>query len=65
MSDEKKLSIPEVIDYMEETFNKRITRQTVYNWMNKGVRGRKLQYGISLGRRYTTELWLNGFLASL
>lgn len=42
-----------------------VTRQTVYNWRNKGVRGRYLHTFTRAGTLYTTKGQVNDFLSGL
>jgi hypothetical protein len=69
----RRLKLAMVPDYIEGTRGTLVTKMTVYNWVNKGVRGEKLK--VILGRthpkatyksvRLTTPEWVDDFLARI
>lgn len=61
----KKITVNEAARYVRTHHHADVTRQTVYNWINKGVKGIKLRV-LQVGhRRWTTKEWVDAFLNSL
>jgi len=49
--------------YLRKAFY--VTRQTVYNWVKNGKQGQKLRTISVGGVKFTTERWINEFLANI
>lgn len=64
------LKIGQVPKYLKNKYDLDVTRQTVYNWISKGLRNDSLQYVMVKGKptsrhphvRVTTEEWVDSFL---
>lgn len=65
MAPPKKLKLSEVPAYLDRQHEIEVTRQTVYNWAKNGKRGTKLRTVTKAGKLYTTENWVDDFLASI
>ena len=61
----KRLKISEVPEYLDRVHEVDATRQTVYNWVNKGRRGTHLRTVRKAGTLFTTEAWVDQFVSSL
>lgn len=56
MSDDDRLiSLPELRDLVFRRTGRKIASATVYNWVNRGIKGRRLGVVRVGGRIYTTE----------
>jgi transposase-like protein len=51
--------------YLDREHGIEVSRQTVYNWVKKGVRGTTLQTIRKGGKLYTTEARVDDFVANL
>lgn len=64
-----RLKIAEIPAYVEKTHGLKISKQTAYNWMNKGMRDETLQFITVPGKRnskhpnvrVTTTEWVDDF----
>ena len=62
LSTETPITIAEVPLHIPKRHGRKVHYSTVYRWMTKGVRGRKLESLLIGGVRYTTLEALNRFL---
>jgi hypothetical protein len=67
---EKLMNTRTACAYVEKSVGIKINRVTVYYWMTKGRVTpcgdvAKLKFVSKLGRKYTTEVWINDFLRRL
>ncbi len=60
----KLLAIHRLPAYIERLTNDRPSLSTVWRWVLKGTRGRKLQSTLVGGRRYTQREWVRDFLTN-
>lgn len=56
------LSIDEAHAWIEQHEHTTITKQTVYNWANKGRKGHVLQTHLVAGKKKTRIAWIKEFL---
>ena len=65
MAPPRKMRLSEVPAYLDREHNIEGTRQTVYNWAQKGKKGTLLQTTTKAGQLYTTENWVDEFVESV
>jgi len=58
----KLLKINDAPAYIERKYGVEVTRQTMYNWIRRGVRGEKLRSTRKVNKLYTTEGWIDDFV---
>ena len=61
----KLVKLSEVVPYLEKKHNIEVTRQTVYNWAKMGKRNTVLKTAKRVGTLYTTERWVDEFIANV
>lgn len=68
------ISVSEAVEYLQRAYKIKVTRLTVYNWINKGSKGIKLQAIVTKGTNpvtlnkntYATKIsWIKTFLSSM
>jgi len=60
------MSLGQVPDYVLTKHRIKVTRQTIYNWTKQGRGGIILKVVTDgLGRRFTTEQWVDTFVRSV
>lgn len=67
------MKLADVPNYIEGTRGTLVTKMTVYNWVNKGVKGEKLRTvrarrhpnAVFKQVRLTTPEWVNDFLSRI
>lgn len=62
MAPPKKMTVKDVVDYLDSEHDIEVTRQTVYNWIKNGRKGEKLSVVRVAGLTLTTKERLNDFL---
>lgn len=66
-----KITVAQARKYMRDRYDHVVTRQTIYNYMNKGLRNESLQYTLVKApatvryssSRVTTRQWIDNFFA--
>lgn len=56
------LTMDQAVLYVAKIEGVQRTRQTIYNWAKRGVRGTKLRTKKRAGQLYTTAAWITEFL---
>lgn len=64
LNNEQAIPITDVSNYVPVRQGKRVHYSTIYRWMTKGVRGRKLESFMVGGMRFTTVEAISLFLNS-
>lgn len=59
------MRLADVPRYVEDITGIARSRQTVYNWATKGVKGNVLKTELKAGQMFTKDIWVLDFLAKL
>lgn len=62
MAPPKRLKLGEVPAYIYNKYGVEVSRQTVYNWAKKGVRGIRLRTIRKANKWWTTAAWVDDFV---
>lgn len=57
-------SVAEARHYIEHHYDWIVTRQTIYNWIEKGRRGNTLQYLRKNGQTFIKKEWIDEFVSN-